>query len=55
VHPEFVPALADHLLAGRYELIGHDTVERARATLDRPLDRLTVARWMVTFWQRCLA
>jgi GMP synthase-like glutamine amidotransferase len=49
-HPEFVPALADHLLAGRVELIGAARVAAARATLDRPLDRLTVARWIAEFF-----
>ena len=42
-HPEFVPPLADHLLAGRVELIGAEKVAAARASLDRPLDRGLVA------------
>jgi len=45
-HPEFVPELADHLLEGRVELIGAEKVATARATLDRPTDRRTVARWI---------
>ena len=49
-HPEFVPPLADHLLAGRVELIGAERVARARATITQPLDRLTVARWIATFF-----
>lgn len=49
-HPEFVPTLADHLLAGRVELIGADRVTAARATLGAALDRLTVARWIGTFF-----
>jgi GMP synthase-like glutamine amidotransferase len=49
-HPEFVPELADHLLAGRVELIGATRVAGARATLDRPLDRLAVARWIARFF-----
>ena len=49
-HPEFVPDLADHLLAGRVELIGADRVATARASLTRPLDRLTVARWIANFF-----
>jgi GMP synthase-like glutamine amidotransferase len=49
-HPEFVPPLADHLLAGRIDLIGAERVARARATLDEPLDRHTVARWIATFF-----
>ncbi len=45
-HPEFVPDLADHLLAGRVELIGAERVREARASLTRPLDRAVVARWI---------
>jgi GMP synthase-like glutamine amidotransferase len=43
-HPEFVPALADHLLALRVELIGAARVETARASLTQPTDRDAVAR-----------
>jgi GMP synthase-like glutamine amidotransferase len=49
-HPEFVPELADHLLAGRVELIGEERVTAARATLRQPLDRLIVARWIANFF-----
>ena len=49
-HPEFVPPMADHLLAGRVELIGADKVRAARASLDRPLDRPTVAGWIARFF-----
>jgi GMP synthase-like glutamine amidotransferase len=45
-HPEFVPPLVDHLLAGRVALLGQDTVDRARASLGTPLDRHLVAGWM---------
>jgi GMP synthase-like glutamine amidotransferase len=45
-HPEFVPELADYLLALRVELIGAERVERARATLARPTDRAAVAQWI---------
>ena len=45
-HPEFVPRLADHLLAGRVTLIGAARVEAARESLPRPTDRETVARWI---------
>ena len=51
-HPEFVPPLADHLLAGRVELIGAARVESARATLDEPLDRTAVAQWIANFVTR---
>lgn len=50
VHPEFVPELADHLLAGRVELIGAERVANARRTLDRPLDRRVVAEWIHRFF-----
>lgn len=50
VHPEFTPELADHLLAGRIELIGAERVAIARETLTRPLDRLVVAQWIATFF-----
>ena len=53
VHPEFVPELADHLLAGRIELIGAERVAEARATLDRPLDRHLVAQWIANFFRSC--
>lgn len=49
-HPEFTVPLADDLLARRVELIGNERVSDARATLDRPLDRATVARWIATFF-----
>ena len=53
LHPEFVPDLADHLLAGRIELIGVEKVAAARASLARPLNRPTVAAWIArTFAQR---
>ena len=45
-HPEFVPGLADHLLAGRVELIGAERVEAARSSLTRPIDRDLVAHWI---------
>lgn len=49
-HPEFTPPLADGLLAGRTELIGTQRVADARATLDQPLDRTTIARWIANFF-----
>ncbi len=50
VHPEFTPALADHLLAERIDLIGVAEVAAARSTLRRPLDRHTVAAWIAHFF-----
>jgi GMP synthase-like glutamine amidotransferase len=49
-HPEFVPPMADHLLAGRVDLIGADRVAAARASLDRSLDRRRVASWIARFF-----
>ena len=49
-HPEFVPELADHLLAQRAELIGAEKVQMAQATLGRPLNRIDVGRWIVQFF-----
>jgi GMP synthase-like glutamine amidotransferase len=49
-HPEFVPLLADHLLAGRIELIGAERVAIARASMTRPLDRIAVGRWIAQFF-----
>ena len=51
VHPEFIPDLADHLLAGRIELIGAEKVATARASLDRPIDRHVIARWIARFFE----
>jgi GMP synthase-like glutamine amidotransferase len=51
-HPEFVPALADHLLAGRIELIGADRVNAARQSLGRDLSRRAFARWATEFFSR---
>jgi GMP synthase-like glutamine amidotransferase len=45
-HPEFAPDLADHLLAGRVDLIGAERIATARATLARPTDRGVVAAWI---------
>jgi GMP synthase-like glutamine amidotransferase len=49
-HPEFVAPLADHLLAGRVELIGAAKVAAARESLSRPLDQATVADWIARFF-----
>jgi GMP synthase-like glutamine amidotransferase len=50
VHPEFIAPLADHLLAGRIELIGAERVAQARASLGGDLDRHVVAQWMHEFF-----
>jgi len=49
-HPEFVPPLADHLLAGRVDLIGESRVRIARESLARPLDRRRVGGWIARFF-----
>ena len=49
-HPEFTAALADHLLAGRVDLIGADKVSVARASLHQPLDQQLVAKWIASFF-----
>jgi len=49
-HPEFVPELADDLLARREDLIGAEKTRTARATLHRPLDRGIVASWIRAFF-----
>ncbi len=54
VHPEFIPPLADHLLAGRVELIGAERVAAARASLDGPLDRELVAQWIGAFFSNAI-
>ncbi|MFM7224775.1 MAG: type 1 glutamine amidotransferase [Actinomycetota bacterium] len=51
-HPEFVPDLADHLLAGRVELIGADRVRAARASLTRPTNRDVIAQWIAATFRR---
>jgi hypothetical protein len=45
-HPEFIPPLADHLLAGRIELIGAERVATARASLSQSIDQHIVAQWI---------
>ncbi len=50
LHPEFVPDLADHLLAGRVELIGASKVAAARASLSNPIDSAKVSGWISRFF-----
>lgn len=49
-HPEFVPALADHLLAQRVDLIGAGKVATARASLTRTTDSPVLAAWITRFF-----
>ncbi len=46
-HPEFGPELAGSLYRSRIERIGAEPVSDALATLDRTLDRHTVADWLI--------
>ena len=46
-HPEFVPDLAASLYRSRVERIGAEPVTDALGTLDRELDRFTVADWLL--------
>jgi GMP synthase-like glutamine amidotransferase len=50
-HPEFVPALAEHLLSLRVDLIGVEKVATARASLDQPLDAQLIANWIANTLQ----
>lgn len=45
-HPEFPAAYLDALLADRVARIGDGEVNAARASLSRPTDEVTVARWL---------
>jgi len=46
-HPEFVAPLAASLYKARIARLGSDAVEAALATLERPLNRLDVAHWLL--------
>jgi GMP synthase-like glutamine amidotransferase len=48
-HPEFTPAVSRGLVERRYEVIGPERADAALATLDAPLDRALVGRWMARF------
>lgn len=48
-HPEFTAGLAGSLCRGRVDHLGHQLVDAALATLDRPLDHARVARWIAAF------
>ena len=48
-HPEFSPELSRRLTTLRRELLGDEVADQALATLDRPLDRLTLVRWIANF------
>ena len=51
-HPEFGPELAASLYRSRTERIGESAVTAALSTLDRPLNRSDVARWLLETLQR---
>lgn len=48
-HPEFTPQYAEALYCSRVERIGQAKVDAALATLNTPLDTLTMARWIAGF------
>jgi GMP synthase-like glutamine amidotransferase len=48
-HPEFTPAYASELTAGRRDRIGADLVDRAVDSLKAPDDRALVGGWIVRF------
>ena len=48
-HPEFSARLSDRLTRLRYELMGAEVSDAALRSLDQPLDRGTVARWIANF------
>lgn len=48
-HPEFVPALAEHLLRLRTEIIGPARVGEAAASLAAPTDGSVIASWIARF------
>jgi GMP synthase-like glutamine amidotransferase len=48
-HPEFTPAYASELTAGRRERIGGDIVDPALESLKAPNDRVLVGGWIVRF------
>jgi GMP synthase-like glutamine amidotransferase len=50
-HPEFVPALAEHLLSLRVDLIGAEKVATARASLTQPLNQHLIAQWIANTFQ----
>jgi len=51
-HPEFTAAVATELYSARTEVLGHDAVAAARATLDRPLSNDAVGRSIAAFVAR---
>ena len=48
-HPEFTPAYAADLTAGRRDRIGADVVDEALSSLARPNDRDLVGQWLRRF------
>jgi GMP synthase-like glutamine amidotransferase len=50
-HPEFTAPVSRGLIVRRREAIGSERAEDALESLDGPLDRDLVARWMAGFWR----
>ena len=54
-HPEFPAVYLSVLLDDRVERIGADKTERARASLDGPVDSAVTGRWLVQFMKAAAA
>lgn len=48
-HPEFTPRYAGDLMQMREEILGPETFSRGMASLDSPLSRQDVGRWIIRF------
>lgn len=53
-HPEFSPQYVRALMNARRELLGEETYRRGMASLSMPTDELTIAGWMVAFFQSAM-
>jgi len=50
-HPEFIQGYSENIMNIRREMIGEDVYAAGVASLEEPLDRERVARWMVNFFR----
>jgi GMP synthase-like glutamine amidotransferase len=50
-HPEWVPELSSLLMQRRRDVIGEDVVEQGLASLEVPVDREPMARWVASFFR----
>ena len=51
-HPEFVPGYSENILNLRREQLGEAVYQAGMDSLDKPLDRGRVARWIVDFLRK---